>query len=272
MVSEWTAALVSGAVAGLSVDITLFPVDTIKTRLQSKGGFIKSGGFKRIYSGIGPAALGSAPGAAVFFTIYDSTRSRLNRSDDSPLRQLVVNMVAASVGEVVACLVRVPVEVIKQRTQVASHMSSTRIFLSCIRSEGIRGMYRGYHSTVLREIPFSLIQFPLWEYLKLSVARSRGGDSPEPLESALCGFISGGIAAAVTTPLDVAKTRIMLAQRSDVAAAGNIIHVMNDVWRTGGFPALFSGVVPRVIWISVGGFVFLGMYDTTKHFLTSRTL
>lgn len=39
----------------------LFPIDTLKTRLQSEKGFIKSGGFKRLYNGLGPAAVGSVP-------------------------------------------------------------------------------------------------------------------------------------------------------------------------------------------------------------------
>ena len=39
----------------------LFPLDTIKTRLQSPLGFVKSGGFRGIYSGLSTAALGSAP-------------------------------------------------------------------------------------------------------------------------------------------------------------------------------------------------------------------
>ena len=35
-----------------------------------------------------------------------------------------------------------------------------------MQEEGIRGFYRGYLPTIMREIPFSLIQFPLWEYFK----------------------------------------------------------------------------------------------------------
>ena len=45
----------------MSVDIILFPLDTLKTRLQSSQGFFKSGGFRGIYSGIASAAAGSAP-------------------------------------------------------------------------------------------------------------------------------------------------------------------------------------------------------------------
>ena len=47
--------------AGLSVDISLFPLDTIKTRLQSEQGFAKAGGFRGIYSGLSSAAAGSVP-------------------------------------------------------------------------------------------------------------------------------------------------------------------------------------------------------------------
>ncbi len=48
----------SGATAGTSVDLILFPLDTVKTRLQSKIGFWKSGGFKGIYSGLPSILLG----------------------------------------------------------------------------------------------------------------------------------------------------------------------------------------------------------------------
>ncbi|CAG7642963.1 unnamed protein product, partial [Allacma fusca] len=51
----------AGSAAGTAVDVILFPLDTIKTRLQSSNGFWKSGGFAGIYRGLGPAFLGSAP-------------------------------------------------------------------------------------------------------------------------------------------------------------------------------------------------------------------
>lgn len=41
--------------------MVLFPLDTLKTRLQSEQGFKNAGGFKGIYRGIGPQAIGSAP-------------------------------------------------------------------------------------------------------------------------------------------------------------------------------------------------------------------
>ena len=92
--------------------------------------------------------------------------------------------------------------------------------------QGVLGLYRGYFTTLAREIPFSLIQFPLWEFLKKQLATATGQvldtsylppklnlqEAPKPWQASLCGAVAGGFSAAVTTPLDVAKTRIMLAK------------------------------------------------------------
>lgn len=81
--------------------------------------------------------------------------------------------------------------------------------------EGIRGFYRGFGATVYREIPFSVLQFPMWEFLKrkytekMNIKRDLGF-----FEAGFFGAISGGVAAAATTPIDVAKTRIMLAKEN----------------------------------------------------------
>lgn len=43
------------------MDVALYPLDTLKTRIQSEQGLWKAGGFRQIYKGIGPIAVGSAP-------------------------------------------------------------------------------------------------------------------------------------------------------------------------------------------------------------------
>uniref|UniRef100_A0A8C7ZNS7 Mitochondrial S-adenosylmethionine carrier protein n=1 Tax=Oryzias sinensis TaxID=183150 RepID=A0A8C7ZNS7_9TELE len=166
--------LSAGGCAGMCVDLTLFPLDTIKTRLQSQQGFHKAGGFRGIYAGVPSAAVGSFPNAAAFFVTYECAKSLLGAggAPAAPKAAPVTHMLAASLGEVVACLIRVPTEVVKQRTQASPSSSTYSTLLATLREEGVRGLYRGYGSTVLREIPFSLVQFPLWEYLKHLLAKS----------------------------------------------------------------------------------------------------
>jgi solute carrier family 25 (mitochondrial S-adenosylmethionine transporter), member 26 len=54
--------LQAGGIAGTSVDLLFYPIDSIKTRLQSHDGFYKAGGFRGIYNGVGSVIVGSAPG------------------------------------------------------------------------------------------------------------------------------------------------------------------------------------------------------------------
>ncbi|XP_066859557.1 mitochondrial S-adenosylmethionine carrier protein isoform X4 [Anser cygnoides] len=188
---ESWAALAAGGVAGVCVDLILFPLDTVKTRLQSPQGFWKAGGFRGIYAGVPSTAIGSFPNAAAFFITYENVKSVLPHGSASYLTP-VTHMVAASSGEVVACLIRVPSEVVKQRAQVSPSASTFRILSHTLYHEGIQGLYRGYKSTVLREIPFSLVQFPLWEALK-DLWSWKQGHVVDSWQSAVCGAFAAGI-------------------------------------------------------------------------------
>jgi len=221
--------LAAGGIAGVAVDTALFPLDTIKTRLQSPLGFAKSGGFRGVYSGLSTAALGSAPTAALFFCAYESTKKILNNMPVISAFQPGVHMLSAATGEIMACIIRVPVEVVKQRQQAGVHSSSIHLLQSVLKSEGFIGLYRGYRTTVLREIPFAFIQFPLWEWTKKTWSKRQNRDV-SPWQSSICGAFSGGIAAAVTTPLDVAKTRIILANKTCPDASGNFASVLRNVY------------------------------------------
>ncbi|KAJ7065156.1 mitochondrial carrier domain-containing protein [Mycena belliarum] len=265
-------SLLAGGSAGTAVDLLFYPIDTIKTRLQSPQGFARAGGFKGIYKGVGSVGVGSAPGAAVFFATYDT----LKNSSPLPAHlQPVTHMLAASTAEVAACLVRVPTEVIKTRAQTSTYghgqssLSAAKFVLS---GDGWKGFYRGFGSTIMREIPFTSIQFPLYELLKarLSLLVHR-----KPLyahEAAVCGSIAGGVAAALTTPLDVLKTRVMLDMRDPTKVKlPSLPARLQGVYKTEGVRALFAGVVPRTLWISAGGAVFLGVYEWVVVGLMSYT-
>jgi len=85
-----------------------YPIDTIKTRLQSSSGFLASGGFKGVYRGLGSVAVGSAPGAATFFVTYESLKPALLKwfpgvfDGDSRIGKHGLHMVASSMGEIVS--------------------------------------------------------------------------------------------------------------------------------------------------------------------------
>jgi Mitochondrial carrier protein len=141
-----------------------------------------------------------------------------------------------------ACFVRVPTEVIKTRSQTSSYGALANSSLATAKlvwkTDRLKGFYRGFGITVMREviislayfpdrhlsvdwakIPFASLQFPMYEFFKhrLSLLLYHKPSSLRPYEASLCGSVAGGIAAAVTTPLDVLKTRIMLDLRVRLA-------------------------------------------------------
>lgn len=260
-------SLISGGCAGTATDLVFFPIDTIKTRLQAKGGFFANGGWKGIYNGLGSVTIASAPSASLFFITYDGIKKSEIMTQNLPL--LVTHMVAASFGEIAACLVRVPCEVIKQRTQTCKQgMSSLQSLQSIIRSrEGIMGLYRGWSITIFREIPFTVIQFPLYEWMKKNFATTKNdGEKLSLWRSAICGSIAGGIAAALTTPLDVIKTRIML--HNEKVSIAKIIK--DDIIAHDGYKGFIKGIGPRTMWISAGGSIFLGVYEVVSSILSAQ--
>lgn len=270
-------AMIAGGLAGTSVDVALFPIDTLKTRLQAPGGFVKAGGFRGVYNGIGAAAAGSAPGAALFFCTYETLKptflqyQRESGGDSDAL----CHMAAASVGEAAACLVRVPTEVVKAKMQVAKEK---RGLLESIRgvlnerhggnplSKLTGGLYRGYGITLFREVPFAIIQFPIYERLKV-IWGEKQEEPVSPWQAAACGSFGGAIAAAATTPLDVLKTRLMLGVDAQGVPYEGVGDVLRKTVGKEGSMALFNGIQPRVMWISIGGFVFFGAYETFKSLL-----
>lgn len=115
------------------------------------------------------AAVGSAPGAALFFSSYETCKTLLPQFTPSTTPTPIIHMGSACVGEIIACLIRVPTEVVKQRYQ--ANLLGTRSLLESLQGiykiEGLKGFYHGYGITLLREIPFSFIQFPLYEAMKV---------------------------------------------------------------------------------------------------------
>jgi solute carrier family 25 (mitochondrial S-adenosylmethionine transporter), member 26 len=309
---SFATALCAGGMAGLTVDLALYPMDTLKTRLQAPVGFLKAGGFRGLYQGWGAVAWGSAPGAALFFCTYEYLKPRLlhlvavsnnnNNADDTEASSsyqsstALVHMSAASVGEAVACLIRVPTEVIKAHMQTCpdnhSLLHHTQRILyehrhtaSSTPTSRLQywtgGLYRGYGITLLREIPFAMIQFPLYERLKVlwaeRIALHEGGTlngttthalQGHPWAAATCGSISGAIAAAATTPLDVVKTRLMLGKDRQGRVYHGVVDVVRRTLAEEGSQAMWKGLAPRVMWISIGGFVFFGAYEESKAILT----
>lgn len=232
----------------------------------------------------------------------------------------VVNALASSTGEMVSCFILTPAEVLKQNAQMVRKSSSTtslvntrsRIFDGGATVTALRKfnspaqLWRGYTSLAARNLPFTAMQFPMFEYLRAKIdtyRESKGVQTGSLLESGLVTALSAGtagsVAAVVTTPIDVVKTRIMLsaggeseeakearqtamrevkALRGDVerlqqtskASSQGALAIAKEVLRREGVRGLFRGGALRGLWTALGSGLYLGAYECGRRYLEGR--
>jgi hypothetical protein len=97
------------------------------------------------------------------------------------------------------------------------------------------------------------------------------GHAPAPREAAIyCGTVAGATAAAITTPLDVCKSHIMLAQTAEARQQYScILGTARVLCKQHGARKLFAGLIPRSLWMAGGGLIFLGTYEWARVTLLS---
>lgn len=131
------------------------------------------------------------------------------------------------------------------------HQSQFRSFLSCAtsvyRAEGIGAFYVSYPTTLAISIPFNAIQYTVYDYLK-HIANPRNEYSPQT--HIVAGGLAGAVAAAVTTPLDVAKTMLQtrgVSKEEDIRKVRGMFDAFKVIWARDGFRGFGRGLTPRVL-------------------------
>lgn len=100
----------------------LYPIDTIKTRLQasiSGGGIralLRGGGGNALYAGVWGNLAGVVPASAIFMGVYEPVKQHILKNVPENKNYLGALIGGAAAG-FTASFVRVPTEVIKQRLQ-----------------------------------------------------------------------------------------------------------------------------------------------------------
>lgn len=102
---------------------------------------------------------------------------------------------------------------------------------------------------------------PCLHFLLKKAAQNLLNRELEPWETIAVGALSGGLAAVVTTPFDVMKTRTMTAPQGVPVSMEMIAF---SILRQEGPLGLFKGAVPRFFWIAPLGAMNFAGYELAR--------
>ncbi|XP_074534411.1 mitochondrial glutamate carrier 1 isoform X2 [Halichoeres trimaculatus] len=156
--------------------------------------------------------------------------------------------------------------------------SATSITVELLKTRGLAGLYRGAGATLMRDVPFSMIYFPLFANLNALGRQSVPGhgdvQAQAPFwQSFIAGCSAGSVAAVAVTPLDVIKTRLQTLQKGEGEDTyRGIIDCTRRIMTREGPSAFLKGATCRALVIAplfgiAQGVYFLGVGETLLGFL-----
>ncbi|CAG8472743.1 14273_t:CDS:2 [Funneliformis mosseae] len=310
-----TYVMFAGGLGGSTADFLMHSIDTVKTRLQGQKPakppkyqnmmhayttIVKQEGIMRgLYGGVVPAMLGSVPATTIYFGTYEFVkRNIIGLKTGVP--DTVAHLAAGSIGDFMASVVYVPSEVLKTRLQLQGRYNNPH-FVSgynykntwhaaqmVYKLEGPGAFYHGYKATLLRDVPFSALQFAFYEKFKLWAKMYKNSNYLSLHWEIATGALAGGLAGALTTPLDVIKTLLQtqikkpsaIKQPSSTPSAAQKPphYYYTGIWegmlwnyRHQGIGGLFRGIGPRVAWTAMQSGLMFVIYEQVLELLDKVT-
>jgi len=263
--------MVAGAVAGAAVDLVLYPIDMIKTRLQTDSmKELNIEALPALYSGLVGSLAGHVPSSALFFAIYQTSKVYWLEPSFGQ-GAVAAQLLASALGNLGASTIRVPTEVVKTRLQSGGEETVIKCCKKILAQDGPGGFFRGYVAFLARDLPFDAIEFVGYEQIRIlylaTVASAAAGSTVGQLtglENSLLGAVAGGLTGALTTPLDTVRARTMNEAGTGEASKRGVVKTAQLIFQEQGVRGLFAGVGPRSLWLALGGTVFFSSLEAVK--------
>lgn len=269
-----------------------------------------------LWRGLSPTLVMAIPANVIYFAGYDWMRTSPKTPFQGWISDAYVPLAAGATARAVAAVAVSPIEMFRTRMQAASHATTAaghfRETLQGLRdmvaAQGIPSLWRGLTLTLWRDVPFSAIYW--WGYetgrnqltdmrgraqardeglefergigkertRRRSQSRTRADHSSTLVDSFVAGAASGAVAAFVTTPFDVGKTRQQILQHSkditsDTAKDAlkalrpeeqSMPRFLMHIYQEQGLAGLFRGWTARCLKVAPACAIMISSYEVGK--------
>ncbi|CAA3012345.1 solute carrier family 25 member 44-like isoform X1 [Olea europaea var. sylvestris] len=290
-----TKFYVVGAGIFTGVTVALYPISVVKTRMQVAShdaiernafsvikGLLKTDGIPGLYRGFGTVVTGAVPARIIFLTALETTKVASFKMMEpfklsEPTQAAIANGMAGMLGSLCSQAVFVPIDVVSQRLMVqgysghATYNGGLDVARKILKSDGIRGFYRGFGLSVMTYSPSSAVwwasygssQRLIWSLLGYGTEH----DGPAPTQGTIMlvqaggGIFAGATASCITTPLDTIKTRLQVIGNEKRPTARQVV---KKLMAEDGWAGLYRGLGPRFFSMSAWGTTMILAYEYLK--------
>lgn len=282
---------------------------TFNSTLDGLRKIARNEGLLTLWRGLSPTLMMGIPANVIYFAGYDWLRF----DDKSPIKRYVSSayapLVAGSFARIAAASAISPIEMFRTRLQATpghgtGHFKATlQSLYQMTQAKGYGSLWRGLTLTMWRDVPFSGMYWWGYEEVKTLLlerqkhahgllgsrqtvlADHKTSSTSAWLDSFIAGAVSGSLAAFVTTPFDVGKTRQQVfrhlgddfpsAARNNAASAIDasatlrpeqlslprfLVHIFRDE----GIAGLFRGWVARCLKVAPACAIMISTYEAGK--------
>lgn len=249
-------------------------------------------GWKALFKGLGPNLVGVVPARAINFFTYGNGKKWIAQHLNNGEEAAWVHLLAAANAGIVTGTATNPIWLVKTRLQLdrstaaksgagvqgRQYKNALDCTLQTVRTEGIRGLYRGLTASYLG-VTESTMQWVLYEQMKGSLERrearllasgkTRTGWDDTVSWLGKLGAAGGAkfIAALATYPHEVVRTRLRQAPVTTSSTGKpqlkytGLVQCFKLIWKEEGMAALYGGLTPHMLRVVPSAAIMFGMYE-----------
>jgi len=280
-------SFVGGCSAGVAAVLVGHPLDTVKVRMQMLNiplfrcgkTMLLNEGISSFYLGIASPLYNIPLCYAISLGSYEMGRWALGLGFHEQM-SFMQGAISGTWAGITSCIVLTPMELVKCKLQMeilpegAKKTTAMAMTKKIIKSQGIRGLYRGNLICILREIPGCAVYFGAYEYIKGFITEKYNAPQFAPF---MAGDIAGFVSWIVSYPQDAIKTRLQLDlgpikkyESHKFWKDGGIISCTKDIWKTEGMKGFWRGFSACALRSVVSEAFSFFVYEKSKKFLTRR--
>lgn len=183
-----------------------------------------------------------------------------------------VNFWASACARAIQSTLCNPLVVIKTRFEVLGFQEYTGLkdaFRKILQNEGIGGFYTGFKISLIRDVPFSGLFYPIYEMSKvffssfLQINDQNKSVYTLAVLSILSSVTANLMSCIITHPIDIIRTRIFFQyyNKDQTQHYKGIYQAITKIYEYDGLIGYFRGLTPRIMRKGLGNIIAWGLFE-----------